>query len=75
MTELTAYVSDPIVKIKADIMAAEHFQATGQDDLLDAALGRIEDRLADLPYELVIDITERLVNAGLVEFAHEGVYA
>lgn len=66
-SELTAFISDPIVKIKADILAAEHYQAQGMTDLLNVALSRIAGRMSLLYEPYLTEVIQRLVDADLVE--------
>lgn len=62
-----AFVSDPLVKIKADIMAAEHWVSEGRDELAEIALARIERQLPNLHTPQLWDIMSRLQDAGLAE--------
>ena len=63
----TAHVSDPLVKIKADIMAAKHWVLEGRNDLADIALARIERQLPLLDTTQIFDVSMRLEDAGLAE--------
>jgi len=56
-----------IVKIKADILAAEHDRETGQLVLFNAALNRIAGRMDTLAEPHFTEVLQRLLDAELVE--------
>ena len=67
------FTSDPIVKIKADIMAAEHYVTVGRNDLADITLARIERQLPVLTNDQFIDVTTRLADANLIDADDEAM--